>query len=201
MKRFLRQLARFSFRTESSSTLPILLALRKEFRTIRRSRPLFGLVWCITRGDPDTRRLAIWLFGRVANRHQTSVVAPLSHDRDVRIRKEVAKALRRLGAWAELREIATREDDPVVRRIAKSAEAPPREFSERMGRFLDNDVEVVETPDEASLGAKSLYVNTTVGDGTPPKSRWYIRLILERIRWLVGRHVSKFSDKPPKPRP
>jgi hypothetical protein len=126
------------------------------------------------------------------------VVAALSHDRDVRIRKEVAKTLRRLGAWAELREIASREDDPVVRRFAESAEAPPRSFSERMIRFLD-DVEVVEHPDETDPGAKSLCVNTTIGDGTPPKSRWYIRLILEHIRWLVGRHVPKFSDKQPKP--
>jgi len=188
-------------RTESTSTLQILLALRNEFRAIRRSHPLFGLLWCITRGDSETRQLAIWLFGRVANRHQTSVVAALSHDRDVRIRKEVAKALRRLGAWAELREIAAREDDPIVRRLAESAEAPPREFSERMTRFLDNDVEVVERPDEADPGPKSLCVNTTIGDGTPPKSRWYIRLVLEHIRWLVGRHVPRFSDKKAKPQP
>jgi len=184
---------------ETGFTLRILLALRKEFRAIQRNCPVTGLVWCVERGDTDTLRLAIWLLGRVGNRYATSVVAAQSRDDDVRIRKVAAKALRRMEAWAELREIAVREDDPVVRRIAMSAETPPREFSERMGTFLDNDVEVVETPDEASPGAKSLYVNTTIGDGTPPKSRWYIRLILERIRWLVGRHVSKLSDEQPKP--
>jgi len=186
-------------RTESGLTVPILLALRKDFRAIQSDRPIRGLIWCIARDDSDLRRLAIWLLGQVGNRHTKHVLMLCSREDDVRIRKEAVRALRRLEAWAELREIAARETDPVVRRIAKSAEAPPREFSERMGRFLDNDVEVVENPDEASPGAKSLYVNTTIGDGTPPKSRWYIRLILERIRWLVGRHVSKLSDEQPKP--
>jgi len=121
------------------------------------------------------------------------------HDSDARIRKEVAKALLRLEAWAKLREIAVREEDPIVRRIANSAEIPPREFSERMIRFLDNDVEPIYQPDKGSLGVKSLCLNTTIGDGTPPKSGWYIRLVLERIRWLVGRHVPRFSGKNYKP--
>jgi hypothetical protein len=180
--------------------LRLLLALRKDFRAIQAKRPIPGLVWCIARGDSGTRRLAIWLLGRVGNRYTASVVAALSHDSDVRVRKEVVKALRRLKASAELREIAARENDPIIRRIASSAEVPPREFSERMAKFLDNDVAVVEQPDAADSGAKPLYVNTTIGDGVPPRSRWYMRLILEHIRWLVGRNVPKCSHKQAKPR-
>lgn len=199
VRRFFKQLGSL-LRQGSNSSLPILLALRQDFRAIEANRPIPGLVRCVADGDSDTRRLAIWLLGRIRNRCTTSVVAMYSRDRDIPVRKEVAKTLRRLEAWAELREIVTREYDPVVRRIAKLAEAPPREFSERMARFLGNDVEIVEQPDEVGPGAKSLHVNTTVGDGTPPKSRWYIRLILEHIRWLVGRQASKFSGKQAKPK-
>jgi len=181
--------------------LRLLLALRNDFRAIQAKRPIPGLVWCVKHGDSATRRLTVWLLGRIGNRCTTSVVSALSDDGDVRVRKEVAKALRRLTAWAELREIAAREDDPVVRRFATQAEVPPREFSERMTRFLDSDVENVGQPDGTVSGARPLHVNTTIGGGSPPKSRWYIRLILEHIRWLVGRHVTKLSSKQAKPKP
>lgn len=198
-KRFLQKLARFLQRMESSPTLPILLSLREDFRAIQSARPIPGLVWCVARGDSGARRLAIWLLGRIGIWSTTSVVATSIHDRDVRVRKEAAKALRRLEAWAILREVAACEDEPIVRRIAKSA--PSREFSERMTRFLDSGVENVGQPDRTGSGAKALCVNTTIGDGTPPRSRWYIGLVLEHIRWLVGRHVPRFSDKQAKPQP
>lgn len=201
VKRFFQLLTRFVRNADTGMNLRLLLALRKDFREIQAKRPIPGLVWCVKYGYSDARRLAIWLLGRIGNRYTATLVSSLGNDGDVRVRKEVAKALRRLKAWVELREIAAREDDPVVRRFATQAEIPHREFSERMTRFLDNDVEVVEQRHEADPATKSLHVNTTIGDGTPPRSRWYIRLILEHIRWLVGKHVTKLSGKQAKPKP
>jgi len=175
--------------------LRMLLALRKDFRAIQAKRPIPGLVWCVKYGDLDTRRLAIWLLGRIGNRYTTSLISALRDDPDVCIRKEVVRALRRLRAWAVLREIAVSENDPVVRRLATRAEVPRRDFSERMAKFLDNEIDNVAQADGTAPGVRPLYMNTAIGEGTPPKSRWYMRLVLEHIRWLVGRHGSKLSGK------
>lgn len=199
VKRFFQLLRQFVRDTDTGMALRMLLALRKDFRAIQAKRPIPGLVWCIRYGDSDTKRLSVWLLGRIGNRYTTSLISSLRDDSDVRIRKEVVKALRRLRAWEVLREIAVREDDPIVRRHAVLAEVPRRDFSERMTKFLYNEVENVAQAEGAAPGTRPLYMNTAIGEGTPPKSRWYIRLVLEHIRWLVGRHEQKLSDKQAKP--
>lgn len=175
VKDFLDKLADWRSRNPAS-----LFSFRDDFRTIIRLRPIRGLVWCaIYRGVP-TRNIAIWLLGRIRNRSVVSVLASFQHDPSPSVRKEVAKALRRMGAWALLRELRN-DSHPVVKRIATERSATP--FQQRLFRYLHDDVrQSAVSTDRQKMNFSTRHQPFS---GCPPKTGWYIRQVLTRIRFAV----------------
>ena len=164
-----------------------LLQFRDDFQAIIENRPIPGLVLTIHFAPRQSRRIAVWLLGRIGNRQTVSVVSLCTADPDVATRRAAVQALRRLSAWAMLRRIAVQERDPVIRRLAAAAERPPADFSDRLARYVRHDVDGEVRESEEPATRISLEVNAQPGSGLPPKTSWFIRRILEHIRWLVGR--------------
>ena len=99
VQRFLDQLMvhqREQLQQGSSSSL---FPFRDDFRRIAHHAPIGGLVSFIRDRRGDARRIAIWLLGRIHCRYTVHAIQYAQHDADHRVRKEVATALRRLGAW------------------------------------------------------------------------------------------------------
>jgi hypothetical protein len=165
------------WRTNNASTL---LSFREEFRRIIRLRPIRGLVWCAVQRDAPTRTIAIWLLGQIRHPSAISVVSSFGCDPNRRVRKEVAKALRRMGAWKQLRDFAD-DIDPAVKWIATERSAKP--FRQRLARYLHDDVQPFSVSTRRPTIKYSLKHQKF--SGCPPKSSTYIRQILMRIRFLV----------------
>jgi hypothetical protein len=130
--------------------------------------------------DPTLRILAIWLRGRCGGSLGTASLAEFATAADDRTRKEVARALKRLGAWAPLREMAEHDPDPRIRRIATAR--PARPYRQRLAEYTQRVSRV-----SAATGQQPLVVapDLDLSQGRPPKSRSFIRAILERIHRLV----------------
>jgi len=131
------------------------------------------------------RNIAIWLLGQIRNRSVMSVVASFQGDASHSVRKDVAKALRRMGVWKQLRELAN-DRHPAVKRIARERSAKP--FHQRLDRYLHDDVRPFAVTTHRQQVKSSLEHEQF--SGCPPKSGWYIRQVLMRIRFLV-RHQKR----------
>ena len=128
--------------------------------------------------------LAIWLWGRCADRFRTFGLAAYCHDPSPHVRRRVAKALRRLEAWSYLRMMAAAYPDDA--RIQWFATAPTvhRSFDVRLRNFKrivdDSHAGEVVTPSRMPYWATE-----TFWEYTPPKSVDTIRRMLRRIRHWV----------------
>jgi hypothetical protein len=136
-----------------------------------------------TTRDPQLWLLAIWLRGRMGGIDGTATVAQLAGVEDFQTRKEVVRALGRMGAWRELREMAKYDSHPRIRQLA-SVE-PARPYGERLAAFASH-AEHLETP----AAKRRLFVapEVDVRLGRPAKPIEVIRAILERIHRLVLGH-------------
>jgi hypothetical protein len=152
-------------------------AFRQDFRNILDDDAVGGLAWAIGHGGDQSKRLAVWLVGRLERRRLAWLVAPLRCSDSPAVRKEVARALRRMDAWTEL---ATMSGDPAVRQFA----VPPvrRPFADRIGSFLGH---VAAGPPVGARASMPLVVNVSPLAGRPPRSAATIRRVLETIRRLV----------------
>ena len=138
--------------------------------------------------DPTLRIMAIWLRGRCGGSLGTSSLAkfatagesPSRSPEDDRTRREVARALKRMGAWAPLREMAEHDPDPRIRRIATAQ--PARPYRQRLAEYTRRVSRV-----SAATGKQPLVVapDLDLSQGRPPKSQSIIRAILEHIHRLV----------------
>jgi hypothetical protein len=169
-----------SCRTRTDGKWPY--RLRDHFKRVKAidSRSVLTLV--VDRTHNRTLRiLAIWLRGRCGGSFGTSVLFRFSADSDTQTRKEVARSLKRMEAWAQLRAIAADDPNPRVRQMATCRMAKPYEV--RLGNVSKN-VSRLEVP----IGKQELVVSPDldIRDGRPPKSTSFIRMILERIHRLVG---------------
>jgi hypothetical protein len=183
LHRFLQKLEVFLGRTASPCSL---LSFRGDFRAILADEPIPEMLWCVVFGKGLSRRIATWLLGRVRYHRGVAVLAThCQYEADPALRRQVAKAFLRLEAWSQLRDMAALDRDPIVRRIAASASRPPAAFQGRLSRFLNEDVKASAVPAGPRRERPTFFVNATPGVGLPPKSPWFIRMILERIRRLV----------------
>ena len=124
----------------------------------------------------DRRRLFIWLRGRLGGRLGKDRIIRFSHHLDWRTRKEVARALKRLHAWAELRAMHEQEQHPIVRNMAK--QSPARSFDQRLGDFCQR----VAPRKNSSSFSRSLFVDQSVSFSiTKPRPLEMIRALLRRI--------------------
>jgi hypothetical protein len=160
-----------------------LFRYRDNFRRITRERPVSALVVCLASGPREMRQLAIWLLGRMGNRRTVAAIAQLGRDPDPSVRKEVAKALRRLDGWRYLRAMAETDPHPRVRRYAN--EEPPKLFPDRLRRYLADDVRRTGAKSDSQAPLPQSTVATVTLDGRPPKSSWFIARVLRRIHCLV----------------
>lgn len=147
--------------------------------------PIAGLMVLLHResdGPQELVQLAVWALGRCAGAIGISAVASLINDIRPAVRKEVARALRRMGGWAELRVMAAQDADIRVRRLALAAEPTP--FADRLGRFVDDQVQRRATTEPPKTSRMRFWLNTRL-ERHPPKSISLIRRLLRRIRRLV----------------
>ena len=148
-----------------------------------RVRPLAGLRFCLYEQDDFTRRMGVWLLGRCGRNAALELIAALGWHPRRAVRKEVARALRRMQAVNELERLAAEETDPQVRRLAT---LPEREaFSHRMGSYLAEDVHRVAPGPLPRRSRMPLRIFVTLSRATPAKTAAWIRHILEDIRRLV----------------
>ena len=176
---FLRQLANAR---RDNDPPPTLLSYRPQFREILAIAPLRSLRDCFDSTNPEIQRLAIWLFGRCATPHVSSHVALFRHAQDVRLRREVARALQRLEAWSELRQMEG-DPDSQVRRLAVAR--GPSDYDRRLAGFLQRDIESLDVATEVAPPRKTLWTVDPLGPGRPAKNSSLIRRILLHIQAVL----------------
>jgi hypothetical protein len=191
---FLVNLNRFvSQATKRISLLPF----RKDFRKILTDSPIAALVWFVAFGDGVSARIAVWLLSQL---HYPRAVGMLiaygQHADDPALRRRVAQAFRSLRAWQQLREMASVDNDPIVRRVAGSAVKPPTAFPERLSKFLHEEVRTKVAQSTGDQTRPALFLNATPGVGRPPRRPWFIRLILHRIHQLVRGDTEAEPSRP-----
>ncbi len=161
--------------------MPRLMSFRPEFRCVIGRGRICALFRCLDAYDPELTRLAIWLMSRMHRRDAIPEINPFGSHVNVRLRREVARGLFRLGAWAELRAIAQHDPDPRVQRLVVGL--PVDSFENKFARFArsqDSD----RTP-PLGVSTPTWLLREPVGGSRPPKAPELIRAILERIRKLV----------------
>jgi hypothetical protein len=158
-----------------------LITFRQQFRRIAKRERMAGMITCLDQPEAEVVRIAIWLLSRKHAKPAIPWIAPFCQSGNVHVRRETARALRRLEAWAELRVMAMNDPDERVCRLATSE--PPHPFEQRFKRFAA-DVRITPPP-ETPRRAMSLFVRIPNGPGKLPKTPEFIRAILERIHRLV----------------
>ena len=118
-----------------SPTSVSLLSARPQVRQIE-SLHAHGILAAVavSTTDPTLRILAVWLRGRCGGSRGTKEIASLASDPDPQTRRTVARALRRMEGWAELRMMKAHESDPRVLAIVRGRHAP--NYRERLNQFL-----------------------------------------------------------------
>jgi hypothetical protein len=132
-------------------------------------------------GDPTLRIFAIWLRGHCGGHLGTPIIAQFWRDPDETTRKEVARSLKRLESWSQLRKMAELEPNKRIKKIATAG--PSRPYQLRLDRFAEQSrrIEVSSTIHELVMSP-----NLVTGQSRPPKPAWLIRMILNRIHGLVS---------------
>jgi hypothetical protein len=161
---------------------PSLLEHRDGFRVILRRGRIAALYRGLASGEPDYVQLSLWLMGRMRLRSAIREIIPFCRSHDTRTRREAARALRRLGAWAELRAIQEFDLDAKVRRLATPRTA--RSFEDRFSRFAGANS---KKGSEAPPPQHPFQMNTRLASSAQRSLRTpeLIRAVLENIRRLV----------------
>lgn len=122
-----------------------LIAYRNAFRLVQIDRPIRDLAGCLNdsgqfvyrnktvRATVDDQRLALWLLGRCRAVEATALIQSFTHHTNFRARREAARALRRIGAWSELRELQSRESNHRVSCFCRPRSQRP--LAERLARL------------------------------------------------------------------
>lgn len=171
-----------SCRTRTDGKWPF--QLRNHFRRIKSIGATHVLALVVDRTKDRTLRiLAIWLRGRAGGTRGTSVVARFSVDPDTQTRKEVARALKRMAAWSQLRKMEADDPSPRVRQMASCR--PAQSYEARLAKLTQDLSRLEVTPVEQKLVVSP---ELDLRNGRPPKSSSFMRMILDRIRRLVREH-------------
>ena len=169
--------ARKSDRTSGERGRP-LLSYRDDFRRIGLCMPIAALAWCVVHPSSDEQqRLAVWLLGRHGAVRTASAMYNGARYCSLPVRREIVKALSRLGKRREAENLASREVDE---RIVNLAGMRRRDF----GRIIKK----WQVPDEAAFAPPDRPFELFVEIGPEahrPKSADFIRRILARIRNLL----------------
>jgi hypothetical protein len=161
-----------------------LLPYRASFRRVI-SRGRVGLIKVyLFDCPPEMIPLCVWLWGECADRFRLCGLGSLRHHKSPRVRRSVAKALRRLEAWSLLNEMAaTYPDDEKVQWFATAATLR-RPFPDRLKNYKLN-IDSSHAGEVATPSSMPYWARDKVWDYTPPKSVHLIRRMLHRIRHWV----------------
>jgi len=163
-----------------------LLPFRSVFRDIlmRDVWSRFDLEYLLRSGDPRLRAIIIMLLGKCASRRNLRGVERHGQSPNPSVRKQVAKALRRLEAEGELQRMASAwPADEWVQRFARQRSVV--EFSERLSRFVSHNVDASQSAGGDGDSPMAYWARDRRWYLSPPKGAWYIRRILQRIhRWV-----------------
>ena len=156
-----------------------LITWRDDFRRIIRNGRVTACFLNLNQRDSESICIALWLVGRMQAKHGVSIVADYRSHADARVRREAARALRRLGAWSELRSMAD-DTSPLVRGFTR--DDGPRPLAVRLERFK----QLVAPLDRPKTHVReSWFASLSIESGRQPKPAHLIRALLERIRRLV----------------
>jgi len=166
-----------------------LLPYRNDLRRAIQFSRLEPIKLYLTRCPLEMVPVAIWLWGKCADRFRLYGLSGFCYYRSPPVRKQVAKALRRLEAWSLLDEMAAAfPDDEKIRWFA-NAPLSHGPFAERLANFKrnvdDSHAGEVSTPSRMPFWAAE-----RTWDLTPPKSVHLIRRMLRRIQHWVRWGVS-----------
>lgn len=198
------QLLRLLVRAQTANPdLGWLLPFRDQIRaaTARRCQASMTMVALLT-PDPRERRLALWLRGRCGGSIGAWQLYQLAVRGNLETQRDVARALQKMGAWAQVRALAQLTE--LARRWPRFVSQPPaRDFQSRLDLYLAK-VPELEIPGTVVGGAdlspvcapQACPAGTMKWGGKPAKPAWLIRLVLDRIRFLVSGECS--VDRLPK---
>jgi hypothetical protein len=159
-----------------------LIRYRHYIREIERTCPKKSLVLAISQTTNErVCCLAVWLRGRCCGSLGTDAVSKHAQASNESLRKEVARCLKRLSAWEQLRHLSETDPSPRVRRLASQSPSIP--YATRFEKFaqLLRRIEVSNTKPEMMISSEVDFL-----EGRRPKPQWLIKLILDRIHQLVS---------------
>ena len=128
--------------------------------------------------------VCVWILSRLHHTPSLDELMLLRRSLSPQRRRHLAKALRRLKAWAALRQLAA--ENPNDEQIQRLATSPPsqRTFAERLKNFTSSvdqsRADEVHTPSKMDFWAADRRWQPS-----PPKSVEFIRRILRHIHQLV----------------
>jgi hypothetical protein len=166
-----------------------LLKYRASFRrVIARGRVTYIKIYLLD-CPSEMIPLCLWLWSECADRFRLYGLGAYSYDPSPRVRKIVAKSLRRLEAWKLLQEMAAAHpDDAKVHWFAKAARIR-RSFPDRLQNYKQS-LEDSHAGEAARSSPMPYWAIDKSWDYTPPKSVLIIRRMLHRIRHWVRWGVS-----------
>lgn len=138
---------------------------------------------------PQMIPLGVWLWGKCADRFRLYGLSAFCNDPSPKVRKHLAKALRRVEAWALLNEMAANYPEEAKIQCFATKPTTHGSFAERLKNFTsrvdDSRAGEVATPSRMPFWAQESFWTYT-----PPKSVLTIRRMLRRIRHWVRWGVS-----------
>ena len=128
--------------------------------------------------------LAVWMWGKCTDRFRLYGLSAFCHNSSPKVRRHVAKILRRVEAWALLNEMAAAYPEDAKIRWYANTPTTGRSFTKRLKNFTSgvdkSHADEVATPSQMPYWARDSFWSRT-----PPKSVELIRRLLRRIQHWV----------------
>ncbi len=161
-----------------------LLHYRHDFRRLLEDRPIEVFREHLFAADPLTRSVAVWLLSRCITRFALCDIDRCCDDPSPSVRKHVAKALYRLEACQLLRDMADRYPQDGALQWFAQAKPNDIDFRDRLERFSKHSS---QSQIKMATDVEPMTLWSRVEDWflSPPKSRSYMRRVLNRIRRAV----------------
>jgi hypothetical protein len=168
----------------ASTTVCWLLKYRQELRDSMECYYVPSIKYYISTCPAEMIPLSIWLWGQCANRFRLYGLSVFCHSSQPRVRRHVAKVLRRLEAWALLNEMAAAYPDDAKIQWYATAPTTPRTFAARLKKFTTN-VDASHSDEVSTPSRMPFWASDSFWARTPPKSALLIRRMLRRIQHWV----------------
>ena len=164
--------------------VPALVSFRQQFRRAMQRGRIEALFNCLEAQDAELARLAIWLMSRMHRKIAIAEIAPLAMKSDLRLRREVARAV---AGWGPGQSCGRWHGTTRTRACGVSRPACPRAplllgfaASRGMCRCL-------LSPCRVCVASRFIFESRSAQDARPERRNGSVRL-LEHIRGLVRGH-------------